>query len=51
MKNSKHDKILASKEREKKKHLDRLATNLLKQDEKNEKMKGYNMKKNPLDFF
>ena len=37
MKNSKHDKILASKEREKKKHLDRLATNLLKQDEKNEK--------------
>ena len=51
MKNSKHDKILASKEKQKKKHLDRLATNLLKKDEQNEKMKGYTMKKNPLDFF
>jgi len=39
------------KEKQKKKHLDRLATNLLKKDEQNEKMKGYTMKKNPLDFF
>ena len=51
MKNSKHDKVLANKEKEKKKHLDRLATNLLKKDEQNKKMKEYTMKKNPLDFF
>jgi hypothetical protein len=51
MKNSKHDKVLANKEKEKKKHLDRLATNLLKKDEQNQKMKEYTMKKNPLDFF
>jgi len=51
MKNSKHDKILASKEREKKKHLDRIATELWKQDEKNEKIKEYKLKNNPLDFF
>lgn len=51
MKSSKHDKILASKEKEKRKHLDRMATELLKQDEKKEKMKGYKLKRNPLDLF
>ena len=51
MKHSKHDKILASKEKEKKKQLERMATDLLKQDEKNEKLKSYTLKKNPLDLF
>lgn len=51
MKNSKHDKILQNKEREKKKHLDKMASKLLKQDEQMEKLKNYKLKKNPLDLF
>ena len=51
MKKDKHDRILENKEKEKRKHLDRMATQLLKQDEKNEKMKSYKLKKNPLDLF
>lgn len=51
MKKDKHDKILENKEKEKRKHLDRMATQLLKQDEQREKMKGYKLKRNPLDLF
>jgi len=51
MKKDKHDKILQNKEKEKRKHLDRMATQLLKQDEQNEKMRSYKLKKNPLDLF
>lgn len=51
MKNKKHDKVVSSKEKEKRKSLDRLATQILKQDEHNQKMKSYTLSKNPLDLF
>ena len=51
MKKTKHEKILENKEKEKKKHLVRMATDLLKADEKVTKMKGYKLKRNPLDLF
>jgi hypothetical protein len=51
MKNKKHDRVVDNKEKEKRKTLDRLATQILKQDEHNQKMKGYVLKKNPLDLF
>jgi hypothetical protein len=51
MKKTKHEKILENKEKEKRKHLERMATQMLKQDEQNEKMKRYKLKRNPLDLF
>ena len=51
MKKTKHEKILENKEKEKSKHLERIATQMLKQDEQNEKMKSYKLKRNPLDLF
>lgn len=51
MKKSKHDRIIENKEKEKMRHLDRMATQLLKQDEQREKMKSYKLKNNPLDLF
>jgi|TARA_R110002126_G_scaffold81992_1_gene201488 hypothetical protein len=51
MKKTKHEKILENKEKEKRKHLERIATQMLKQDEQNEKMKSYKLKQNPLDLF
>lgn len=48
---TKHEKIIENKEKEKLKHLERIASQLLKQDEVNEKLKGYKLKKNPLDLF
>lgn len=51
MKKTKHEKILENKEKEKKKHLERMATDLLKADEKATKMKSYKLKRNPLDLF
>lgn len=51
MKIDKHERILQKKNEEKRKHLDRLATKLLQEDEKAEKMKGYKLKNNPLDLF
>jgi hypothetical protein len=35
MKKTKHEKILENKEKEKRKHLERIATQMLKQDEQN----------------
>jgi hypothetical protein len=51
MKKIKHEKILENKEKEKKKHLERIATEMLKADEKATKMKSYKLKRNPLDLF
>ena len=51
MKKTKHEKIIENKEKEKRKHLERIATQMLKQDEQNEKMKSYKLKQNPLDLF
>ena len=51
MKNTKHEKIIENKEKEKRKHLERIATQMLKQDKQNEKMKSYKLKQNPLDLF
>ena len=51
MKKTKHEKIVENKEKEKRKHLERIATQMLKQDEQNEKMKSYKLKQNPLDLF
>jgi len=51
MKKTKHEKILENKEKEKKKHLERIATEMLKADEKATQMKKYKLKRNPLDLF
>ena len=51
MKKTKHEQIVENKEKEKRKHLERIATQMLKQDEQNEKMKSYKLKQNPLDLF
>ena len=51
MKKTKHEKILENKEKEKRKHLERIATQMLKQDEQNEKMKSYKLKRNPFVLF
>lgn len=51
MKKTKHEKILENKEKEKRKHLERIATEMLKADEKATQMKKYTLKSNPLDLF
>ncbi len=51
MKNTKHEKILENKEKEKRKHLESIATQMLKQDELSKKMKNYKLKQNPFDLF
>jgi hypothetical protein len=47
MKKTKHEKILENKEKEKKKHLERIATEMLKADEKATKMKELQAQKKP----
>ena len=51
LKNLGEPKYLLPYARIKKKHLERMATDLLKADEKVTKMKGYKLKRNPLDLF
>lgn len=51
MKTDKHERIVQNKNKEKRKHLDRLATRLLKEDSKNEKMREYKLDINPFDLF
>lgn len=51
MKNKKHDRVVKDFERQKMKHLDRMASDLLKADERSEKLKSYKMKKDPFDLF
>lgn len=50
MKHKKHDKITQDYKNQKAKELTRLASKLLRDDEKNQKLKSYNIK-NPLDYF
>jgi len=50
MKHKKHSKIVKDYERQKIKHLERLTTKLLKDDEKNQKLKSYNIK-DPFNLF
>lgn len=51
MKNKKHDRITKDYEKQKSKHLDRLTSKMLKDDERMQKLKGYGLKKDPFDFF
>lgn len=51
MKKTKHEKILENKEREKRQHLERIATQMLEADKKATQMKKYTLKSNPLDLF
>ena len=51
MKISKHKNILLDYKKSKSKHLDKLATRILKDDEKKEKLKTYKIKGNFLDLF
>ena len=50
MKHKKHDKLVKDYDRQKMKEMDRLATKLLKNDEKNQKLKTYNIK-DPFNLF
>lgn len=50
MKHKKHDRIVKDYGRQKMKEMDRLATKLLKNDEKNQKLKTYDIK-NPFNLF
>jgi hypothetical protein len=50
-KNKKHDKIVNDYNKQKSKHLDKLASKMLKDDEKNQKLKEKNINPNFLDLF
>ena len=51
MKTPKHKNILLDYKKSKSNHLDKLATRILKDDEKKEKLKTYKIKGNFLDLF
>ena len=51
MKNKKHNKIVKDYNKQKSKHLDRLATKILKNDEKATKLKSKTLKGDFLDNF
>ena len=51
MKGKKHKKIVTDYERQKNKHLEKLATRILKDDERNSQLKGKNINTNFLDLF
>jgi hypothetical protein len=50
-KNKKHDKIVNDYDKIKSKHLDKLASKMLKDDEKNQKLKEKNINPDFLDLF
>ena len=50
-KNKKHDKIITDYDKIKSKHLDKLASKMLKDDEKNQKLKEKNINTDFLDLF
>lgn len=50
MKNKKHDRLVQDYKNQKAKELSRMANNLLKKDEKNQKLKTYPIN-NPFNFF
>jgi len=49
IKHKNHNKIVKDYDKQKEKHLEKLATKILKNDEKSEKLKKYNIKPNFLD--
>lgn len=51
MKHKKHTAILADYKKSKSRHLDKLATRILKDDEKKEKLRQYKIKGKFLDLF
>ena len=51
LKNKKHNKIVNDYEKQKEKHLEKLATKILKNDEKSEKLKSKQIKGNFLKNF
>lgn len=51
MKNKKHQKLVTDYDQQKAKHLERLATEQLKRDEKNQKLKSKNISGSWLDLF
>jgi hypothetical protein len=51
MKHKKHKKIVTDYERQKNKQLEKLATRMLKDNEKNSQLKGKNINTNFLDLF
>lgn len=51
IKRSKHDKIVNDYDKQKEKHLERLASKMLKNEDKNNKLKNKTIKGNFLDKF
>jgi hypothetical protein len=51
MKKKKHTKLVRDYDKQKEKHLEKLATNILKNDEKFSKLKEKNINTNFLDLF
>jgi hypothetical protein len=51
LKNKKHNKIVKDYDKQKEKHLEKLATKILKNDEKAEKLKSKSIKGNFLNNF
>ena len=51
MKNKKHSRIVKDYDKQKEKHLEKLATKMLENDEKISKLKGKNISTNFLDLF
>tara|TARA_B100001094_G_C17924368_1_gene667531 strand:+ start:218 stop:391 length:174 start_codon:yes stop_codon:yes gene_type:complete len=51
LKNKKHNKIVKDYDKQKEKHLEKLATKILKNDEKAEKLKSKHIKGNFLNNF
>lgn len=51
IKSKKHDKLVNDYNKQKSKHLDKLATKMLKDDEKNQKLKEKNINTDFLDLF
>lgn len=51
MKNKKHNKIVKDFNKQKEKHLEKLATKMLKDDERNQKLKSKNIDTDFLNLF
>lgn len=51
IKRSKHDKLVNDYDKQKEKHLERLASKMLKDEDKNNRLKSKNIKGNFLDKF
>jgi len=51
MRTPKHKNIISDYQKSKSKHLDKIATRILKDDDKKDKLKKYKLKGNFLDLF